>query len=60
VVGIEADVIGIDALGEKASRVPLPIKCEAFAGLLAGSVTTGAGLLTIEILPSLVARFAAK
>jgi hypothetical protein len=60
VIGTDAGVVGIDALGEKVSGVRLPIECGAFAVLLSGSVTTGTGLLTSEILPSLVARFAAK
>jgi hypothetical protein len=55
-IGIEAD----DALGEEVSRVRLPIKRGAFVVFLAGSVTTVAGLLAGEFLPSLVARFAAK
>jgi hypothetical protein len=59
----DSDVIGIeveDMPGEEISGVRLPVEREVLARCLAASVKTATGLLTGEILPSLVDRFAAK
>jgi hypothetical protein len=59
----DSDVIGIeteDALGEEVSRVRLTITRGTFVSFPAWSVTVAADWLKIPILPSLIARRAAK